>query len=191
MAYNNTYGIQAVDEETFNAMEDAVPVCIGLIHRCGRLRLCIYVCPSTGHSSIYPTSHLLIDRPTISPHTQLPERSHRLRLRRRAGVLQRRHREQIRGLGCVLARGERGGGPLLIPPQPSTIHHPPWLRSHHTCTQSPKKTTGLNVYDIRIPCEVPGLCYDFSNVEVRTRKQATLDPCILEFGLTPPSGAPD
>ena len=24
---------------------------------------------------------------------------------------------------------------------------------------------GLNVYDIRIPCEVPGLCYDFSNVE--------------------------
>jgi hypothetical protein len=24
---------------------------------------------------------------------------------------------------------------------------------------------GLNVYDIRIPCEVPGLCYDFSRVE--------------------------
>lgn len=34
MAYNNTYDIEAVDEETFNAMEDAVPVCIGLIHRC-------------------------------------------------------------------------------------------------------------------------------------------------------------
>lgn len=29
-----------------------------------------------------------------------------------------------------------------------------------------KYSTGLNVYDIRIPCEVPGLCYDFSNVEV-------------------------
>lgn len=33
MAFNNSYGIQAVDEETFNAMEDAVPVCLGLIHR--------------------------------------------------------------------------------------------------------------------------------------------------------------
>lgn len=33
MAFNNSYGIQAVGEETFNAMEDAVPVCIGLIHR--------------------------------------------------------------------------------------------------------------------------------------------------------------
>jgi len=23
----------------------------------------------------------------------------------------------------------------------------------------------FNVYDIRIPCEVPGLCYDFSNLD--------------------------
>jgi hypothetical protein len=36
MAYNNSYGIQAVDAETFQAMEEAVPVCLGLIHRCVR-----------------------------------------------------------------------------------------------------------------------------------------------------------
>ena len=29
----------------------------------------------------------------------------------------------------------------------------------------PSLLLGLNVYDIRIPCEVPGLCYDFSHVE--------------------------
>jgi len=40
MAYNNSYGIQAVDAETFQAMEEAVPVCLGLIHRC--------VCPYAG-----------------------------------------------------------------------------------------------------------------------------------------------
>lgn len=28
----------------------------------------------------------------------------------------------------------------------------------------PYQLSGLNVYDMRIPCEVPGLCYDFSNV---------------------------
>ena len=34
-----------------------------------------------------------------------------------------------------------------------------------TCTSSqlgPFENTGLNVYDVRIPCKVPGLCYDFS-----------------------------
>ena len=30
---------------------------------------------------------------------------------------------------------------------------------------TPYYQTGLNPYDIRIPCEVPGLCYNFSNVE--------------------------
>jgi len=30
---------------------------------------------------------------------------------------------------------------------------------------SPFQKSGLNVYDIRIPCEVPGLCYDFSAQE--------------------------
>lgn len=30
---------------------------------------------------------------------------------------------------------------------------------------SPYQSTGLNPYDIRIPCAVPPLCYDFSNIE--------------------------
>jgi cathepsin A (carboxypeptidase C) len=30
---------------------------------------------------------------------------------------------------------------------------------------TPYYNTGLNPYDIRIPCEVPGLCYDFSNID--------------------------
>lgn len=28
----------------------------------------------------------------------------------------------------------------------------------------PYQLSGMNVYDMRIPCEVPGLCYDFSNI---------------------------
>jgi cathepsin A (carboxypeptidase C) len=30
---------------------------------------------------------------------------------------------------------------------------------------SPYYSTGLNPYDIRIPCDVPGLCYNFSMVK--------------------------
>jgi cathepsin A (carboxypeptidase C) len=41
----------------------------------------------------------------------------------------------------------------------------------------PYQLTGRNVYDMRIPCEVPPLCYDFSNVGIylaRPDVQATL-----------------
>lgn len=38
MAYNNSYGIKAVDEATFEEMEEALPKCIALIHRCQRDR---------------------------------------------------------------------------------------------------------------------------------------------------------
>jgi len=40
---------------------------------------------------------------------------------------------------------------------------------------TPYYQTGLNPYDIRIPCEVPGLCYNFSNVETFFN-----DPSVLE-----------
>lgn len=40
---------------------------------------------------------------------------------------------------------------------------------------TPYYQTGLNPYDIRIPCEVPGLCYNFSNVET-----FLADPQVLE-----------
>jgi len=40
---------------------------------------------------------------------------------------------------------------------------------------APFESTGLNTYDIRIKCEVPGLCYDFSNVEKFLRKPETLE----------------
>jgi len=30
----------------------------------------------------------------------------------------------------------------------------------------PVTATGINPYDLRIPCEIPGLCYNFTNVDV-------------------------
>ena len=39
---------------------------------------------------------------------------------------------------------------------------------------SPYYATGLNPYDIRIPCEVPGLCYNFSMVDIWLT-----DPAVL------------
>jgi cathepsin A (carboxypeptidase C) len=38
---------------------------------------------------------------------------------------------------------------------------------------SPYQMTGLNPYDIRIPCEKPPLCYDFSNVQEFLNLQST------------------
>jgi len=43
-----------------------------------------------------------------------------------------------------------------------------------TCTGSqlgPFEQTGLNVYDVRIPCKVPGLCYDFSKATAFLNRQ--------------------
>jgi len=40
---------------------------------------------------------------------------------------------------------------------------------------SPYEATGLNVYDIRIPCEVPGLCYNFTNTEIFFNLPSTLE----------------
>jgi cathepsin A (carboxypeptidase C) len=40
---------------------------------------------------------------------------------------------------------------------------------------SPYEATGLNVYDIRIPCEVPGLCYNFTNTEIYFNLPSTLE----------------
>ena len=37
----------------------------------------------------------------------------------------------------------------------------------------PYEATGLNPYDIRIPCEVPGLCYDESKVTAFMNDPAT------------------
>jgi len=53
----------------------------------------------------------------------------------------------------------------------------------------PSTAPGLNVYDIRIPCEVPGLCYDFSGVEafltrpdvLEVRGGASTRVCVFLF----------
>jgi cathepsin A (carboxypeptidase C) len=67
---------------------------------------------------------------------------------------------------------------------------------------TPYYETGLNPYDIRIPCEVPGLCYNFSNVEtflanpavlealhVRTDKSAAWTECNCELSLVNEGGS--
>mmetsp|Transcript_5183 Transcript_5183/g.17425 ORF Transcript_5183/g.17425 Transcript_5183/m.17425 type:complete len:453 (+) Transcript_5183:1934-3292(+) len=38
----------------------------------------------------------------------------------------------------------------------------------------PYQATGLNVYDMRVPCKVPGLCYDFSNIDAYLRRPEVL-----------------
>ncbi|GAB5036980.1 serine carboxypeptidase [Nannochloropsis oceanica] len=106
MSFNNSYGIQAVDEETFKDMQDAVPTCLHLIHRC-----------QVGGGKDFACS--------------------------------------VAQVYCNAA------------------------------IESKYVETGLNVYDIRIPCEVPGLCYDFSHVETFLQ-----DPEVLcALGVSPKAGA--
>ena len=50
---------------------------------------------------------------------------------------------------------------------------------------SPYAAQGLNVYDIRIPCEVEGLCYDFSNVETFMQLPSTLEALHIRTDLSP------
>jgi len=50
----------------------------------------------------------------------------------------------------------------------------------------PYQVTGLNVYDMRIPCEVPGLCYDFSNIgkylaRADVRRELGINPAHAEW----------
>jgi cathepsin A (carboxypeptidase C) len=45
---------------------------------------------------------------------------------------------------------------------------------------SPYEATGLNVYDIRIPCEVPGLCYNFTNTEIFFNLPSTLESLHID-----------
>lgn len=50
----------------------------------------------------------------------------------------------------------------------------------------PYQTSGLNVYDMRIPCEVPGLCYDFSNIgkylaRAEVRRALNIDPAHADW----------
>mmetsp|Transcript_23121 Transcript_23121/g.28416 ORF Transcript_23121/g.28416 Transcript_23121/m.28416 type:complete len:209 (-) Transcript_23121:310-936(-) len=40
---------------------------------------------------------------------------------------------------------------------------------------SPYASTGYNVYDMRIKCEVPGLCYDFSNIATYLGQEKVLE----------------
>jgi len=46
---------------------------------------------------------------------------------------------------------------------------------------TPYYNTGLNPYDIRIPCEIPGLCYNFSMVCFYLQRSARRDYfyCLL------------
>lgn len=45
----------------------------------------------------------------------------------------------------------------------------------------PYQLSGMNVYDMRMPCEVPGLCYDFSNVDKYLQR-----PEVLQYlGVDP------
>ncbi|EWM30035.1 serine carboxypeptidase [Nannochloropsis gaditana] len=105
MSYNNSYGIQAVDEETFNDMQDAVPTCLHLIHRCQH---------NGGEDFACSVAQVYCNAAIESKYVE----------------------------------------------------------------------TGLNVYDIRIPCEVPGLCYDFSRVETFLQNPEVL--CAL--GVSPKAG---
>ena len=120
MAYNNSYGIQAVDAETFQSMEDAVPTCLHLIHRC-----------------------------------------------------------QVGGgkdFACSVAQVYCNAAIESKYVETGTSTHPPTHRhSFHSSNHPPILLLGLNVYDIRIPCEVQGLCYDFSHVETFLS-----DPAVLE-----------
>jgi cathepsin A (carboxypeptidase C) len=83
MAYNNSYGIEAVDQATFNQMQAAVPKCTNLIHKC------------QANDAFCAPAQVYCNEAIVAKY------------------------------------------------QPS----------------------GLNVYDIRIPCGSSPLCYDFSNVD--------------------------
>jgi len=183
MSFNNSYGIQAVDEETFKDMQDAVPTCLHLIHRCVRHSL-----PPSLSLLLFPSSHppgsqgglcalgdllseapsLLYTHPYLLPSlrpSQLPGGWRQgFRLLGGPGVLQRRHRVQIRRDWCAgegAREGRREGSTSLR----KEILKKFRFSLNYTLPPSLPPSPGLNVYDIRIPCEVPGLCYDFSHVE--------------------------
>jgi carboxypeptidase C (cathepsin A) len=56
MAYNNSYGIEAVDQATFNQMQAAVPKCTNLIHKCQANDAVSYY----SHSHHLPMSDIMI-----------------------------------------------------------------------------------------------------------------------------------
>lgn len=209
---------QAVDEETFNDMQDAVPTCLHLIHRYVRPRLIpptpqrapiaapknIVAAKTIQRSSlwvettIFPNSLLLLHMtssfpppsiagasimeertlPALSPKSTATQRSRAStsKLVRDYGIVRKgrekegRREEEgefrmkskfrraaVKSLHKLAALRLLSVLCVLCPFFQAFVYpHPPCM---------PLCPLGLNVYDIRIPCEVPGLCYDFSRVE--------------------------
>lgn len=73
----------------------------------------------------------------------------------------------------ILHHHPHTSNPRIAPPPALTYLTPSPLPHIHSTQHA-----GLNVYDIRIPCEIPGLCYDFSMVETFLAR-----PEVLEVGL--------